>query len=220
MLTDAHLAAIMPTLAAARRATFLPAINRALQVYTINNQLRAAAFLGQIAHESGELKFMEEIWGPTDVQKRYEPPGTLATKLGNTQPGDGKRFKGRGPIQITGRANYKRYGDLLGLDLIGKPEQAATPAVGLSIAGMFWRTNGLNALAELGDYKEITRRINGGYTGLDDRVRYCEKAKAVLGKRFSMPSAKSAKRVPGEVMPLKIPRRPLPRGWEEIAAVR
>lgn len=228
MLTDAHLATIMPTLAAPKRATFLPVINQALQTYTISNQLRAAAFLGQIAHESGELKYMEEIWGPTDAQKRYEPPGTLAARLGNTQKGDGKRFKGRGPIQVTGRANYQRYGDLLGLDLIGKPELAATPAVGLSIAGMFWRTNGLNALAELGDYREITRRINGGYNGWEERLKYYERAKAVLGKGFKVVSAKTAPVVvastrgaqggPASVMPVKIPRRPLARGWDEIGA--
>jgi putative chitinase len=224
MLTDTQLATIMPTLAAAKRATFLPAINLALQTYTINNLLRAAAFLAQIAHESGELRFMEELWGPTDAQKRYEPPGTLAARLGNTQAGDGKRYKGRGPIQVTGCANYKRYGDLLGLDLISKPEQAATPTIGLSIAGMFWRTNGLNALAELGDFREITRRINGGFNGLDDRLKYYERAKAALGAGFKVVSARSAplatprgaRAAAAFSGPVKIPRTPLARGWETL----
>lgn len=225
MLTDAQLAAIMPNMPAARRALFLPALNQTMQAYTISNRLRAAAFLGQLAHESGEFRYMEELWGPTAQQLRYEPPSTLATRLGNTQAGDGKRYKGRGPIQITGRANYKRYGELLGLDLVGKPELVATPGVGLSAAGMFWRTNGLNALAELQDYREITRRINGGYTGWEDRLRYYEAAKKVLATGFSVPKsapvpvAPKSRGGPAPVpfaVPAKIPRSPLGRGQEAI----
>lgn len=225
MLTDAQLAAIMPNMPAARRALFLPALNQTMQAYTISNRLRAAAFLGQLAHESGEFRYMEELWGPTAQQLRYEPPSTLATRLGNTQAGDGKRYKGRGPIQITGRANYKRYGELLGLDLVGKPELVATPGVGLSAAGMFWRTNGLNALAELQDYREITRRINGGYTGWEDRLRYYEAAKKVLATGFSVPKSEPVPVAPKTrggpapvpfAVPAKIPRSPLGRGQEAI----
>jgi putative chitinase len=225
MLTDAHLKAIMPNMPSARRALFLPALNRTLQTYTIHNRLRVAAFLGQLAHESGEFRFMEEIWGPTAQQLRYEPPSTLATRLGNTQPGDGKRYKGRGPIQVTGRANYKRYGDLLGLNLVGQPELVASPGVGLSAAGMFWRTNGLNALAELQDYREITRRINGGFNGWEERLRYYELAKRVLGAGFAVAKsvpvplptqarARSAAVAVPFAVPTKIPRSPLARGSE------
>jgi putative chitinase len=223
MLTDAQLKAIMPNMPAARRVLFLPALNQTMQTYTIHNQRRTAAFLGQLAHESGEFRFMEEIWGPTAQQKRYEPPSDLATRLGNTQPGDGKRYKGRGPIQITGRANYKRYGDLLGLNLVTQPELVATPGVGLSAAGMFWRTNGLNALAELGDYREITRRINGGFNGWEERLRYYELAKKVLGTGFAVsksavvPKATTARARSIETenpfaVPVKIPRTPVSRG--------
>lgn len=228
MLTDAQLKAIMPNMPAARRAVFLPVLNQTMQVYTIHNQRRAAAFLAQLAHESGEFKYMEEIWGPTAQQLRYEPPSTLATKLGNTQRGDGKRYKGRGPIQITGRANYKRYGDLLGLDLVGKPELAASPGVGLSVAGMFWRTNGLNALAEMQDYREVTRRINGGYTGWEERLRYYELAKKVLGAGFSVSKAapvpataakaRSAAAAVPYAVPLRIPRTIQLRGQEALEA--
>ena len=227
MLTDAHLKAIMPNMPAARRALFLPALNRTLQTYTIGNRLRTAAFLGQLAHESGEFRYMEEIWGPTAQQLRYEPPSTLATRLGNTQRGDGKRYKGRGPIQITGRANYKRYGDLLGLDLVGKPELVASPGAGLSAAGMFWRTNGLNALAELQDYREITRRINGGYNGWEERLRYYELAKKVLGTGFSVSKAtpvvafavQKSRSVAAAVpfaVPVRIPRSTQVRGQEAL----
>lgn len=230
MLTDAQLKAIMPNMPAARRAVFLPVLNQTMQAYTIHNQRRAAAFLGQLAHESAEFKYMEEIWGPTAQQKRYEPPSTLATQLGNTQVGDGKRYKGRGPIQITGRANYKRYGDLLGLNLVAQPDLVAAPGVGLSAAGMFWRTNGLNALAELQDYRKITLIINGGYNGWDERLRYYELAKKVLGVGFSVAKgaavplpttakARSAALAIPFAVPVKIPRTPLHRGLESVMAV-
>jgi putative chitinase len=124
---------------------------------------------------------MEEIWGPTPAQLRYEPPSELASKLGNTQPGDGQRFKGRGPIQITGRFNYKKYGELLGIDLCANPALAAAPEVAFATAGLFWQSNGLNALADAQQFVAITRRINGGTNGLEDRQRYYERAKAVLG---------------------------------------
>jgi putative chitinase len=225
MLTDAQLTAIMPNMPTARRALFLPALNQTMQVYTISNRLRAAAFLGQLAHESGEFRFMEELWGPTAQQMRYEPQSSLATRLGNTRPGDGKRYKGRGPIQITGHANYKRYGELLGLDVVSKPELVATPGVGLSAAGLFWRTNGLNALAELQDYREITRRINGGYNGWEERLRYYEVAKKVLGTGFSVsrsvpvpaaPQSRDGQAPMPFALPARIPRSPLGRGQEAI----
>src|SRR4051812_14119179 len=98
-------------------AALFPHLTAALDEAGINTKLRLAAFLAQVAHESGEFRFMEEIWGPTQAQLRYEPPSSLATKLGNTQKGDGYKFKGRGPIQLTGRENYRKCGKALGVDL-------------------------------------------------------------------------------------------------------
>jgi len=181
MITDSQLQQIMPTLPQAKRQTFLPFINAILPQFGINTPLREAAFLAQVAHESGELKFWEEIWGPTAAQKRYEPPSDLASRLGNTQPGDGKRYRGRGPIQITGRSNYRKYGGLLNLDLEGNPDLAATTQVGLQVACLFWKTNGLNELADVSDFLTITKRINGGTNGLADRQKYYERAKNALG---------------------------------------
>jgi predicted chitinase len=155
-----------------------------MEEFSITTPPRAAAFLAQLAHESGQLRCMEEIWGPTSAQCRYEPVSRLAARLGNTEPGDGKRFKGRGPIQLTGRANYRRYGRALGVDLIGQPELAATPQVGFRVAGLFWKQNGLNELADAQRFKAITRRINGGFNGLADRINFYERAKQL----FQVPS--------------------------------
>jgi predicted chitinase len=176
-LTEQALAQIMPNLKADKRAAFFPFLTGAMAEFAINTPARQAAFLAQLAHESAEFRFMEEIWGPTPAQKRYEG----RRDLGNTQPGDGFRYKGRGPIQVTGRANYKRYGDLLGIDLVGSPQLAATPEVGFRIAGLYWRTNGINAMADRQDIVAVTRAINGGTNGLDDRKKYYDRARRVLG---------------------------------------
>ena len=181
MISEFDLQQIMPRLPADKRQLYLPFLTRVMRDFEIDTPLRAAAFLAQLAHESGELRFMEEIWGPTAQQKRYEPPSDLARRLGNTQPGDGKRYKGRGPIQITGRSNYRRYGEMLGVDLEGNPDLAATPQTAFEIAGVYWQSNGLNELADVQDFIGITRRINGGLNGLADRQRYYETAKRVLG---------------------------------------
>jgi predicted chitinase len=181
MLTDSDLRQIMPRIPQDKFEMYLGLLNRVMEDSQINSPLRAAAFLAQLAHESGQLRFMEEIWGPTAAQQRYEPPGDLASRLGNTEPGDGARFKGRGPIQITGRANYKRYGDQLGVDLVDNPDLAATPQIAFQLAAAYWTTNGLNELADAGDFTTITRRINGGLNGLDDRVKFYEIAKNALG---------------------------------------
>src|SRR5260221_4057639 len=162
MITDDQLSQIMPKLPQANRQLYLPHLNTAMQARSIDTPLRIAAFVAQLAHESGEFRWMEEIWGPTPAQLRYEPPGDLATKLGNTQAGDGKRFRGRGPIQITGHFNYAKFGGLLGLDLIANPALAATPEVAFATAGLFWQSNGLNELADARDFVTITRRINAG----------------------------------------------------------
>jgi putative chitinase len=173
MITDGQLQQIMPSLSAAKRATYLPHLNDTLAAYSITTPLRIAAFLAQIAHESGELRYWEEIASGAAYEGRKD--------LGNTQPGDGKRYKGRGPIQITGRANYRTYGSLLGVDLENNPALAATVPVGFRIAGEYWSRNGLNALADQQDFIAITRRINGGTNGLASRQKYYELAKRVLG---------------------------------------
>ena len=184
MLTTEQLQRIMPGLPAAKGAQFFPFLTAAIAEFGIDAPARTAAFLAQLAHESGQFRFMQEIWGPTPAQQRYEPTTTLSTTLGNTEAGDGRRFKGRGPIQITGRANYRRFGDLLGLNLVDNPDSAALPDVAFRVAGLFWSKKGLNELADRVTpeaFKEITRRINGGFNGLAERERFYEAAKSALG---------------------------------------
>jgi putative chitinase len=139
MVSDNQMGEIMPSLSQAKRALYMPFLQQAMEGFEINTPLRIAAFLAQVAHESAEFRFMEEIWGPTAAQQRYEPVTKKSQALGNTELGDGKRFKGRGPIQITGRANYKKYGDGLGVDLISDPTRAALPEIGFRTAGLYWK---------------------------------------------------------------------------------
>jgi putative chitinase len=202
MLTETQLQRIMPNLPLQKLQLYLPHLNQAMLAYEVITPLRIAAFAAQLAHESGEFRWMEEIWGPTAAQLRYEPPGDLAKRLGNTQAGDGKRYKGRGPIQITGRFNYKKYGDLLGIDLAGDPALAASPEHAFATAGLYWQSNGLNALADAQQFVTITRRINGGTNGLEDRQKYYERAKAVLS---AVPRSRAT-------------AKPLTRGAEAIRA--
>lgn len=175
LVTDEVLAAVMPHLHQDNRAQLLPLLQAAMAEFEIGTARRAAAFLAQLAHESAELRYWEELASGGAYEGRRD--------LGNTRPGDGRRYKGRGPIQLTGRANYRRYGQMLDLDLEGSPEIAATPAVGFRIAGLFWKTHGLNELADVGTegaFINITRRINGGTNGLASRLHYWAAAKEAL----------------------------------------
>lgn len=163
---------------------YLGPLVEAMDEAGINTPARIAAFLAQVGHESGDFRYMEEIWGPTDAQKRYEPPTSLATKLGNTQAGDGRRYKGRGPIQLTGRSNYKAFtqdiGSKYGVDFVANPELVAQPRWGFKAAAWFWNTRNLNALADLGKFDDITYRINGGFNGKEDRDARYAVARAAL----------------------------------------
>ena len=169
----------MPAAPSATLAAVIEPLNNTCIEFSINTPRRIAAFLSQLAHESGELRWMNEIWGPTEAQRRYEPPAKKALQLGNTQPGDGKRYRGRGPIQLTGRFNYKIAGTALALPLEDNPDLVATPPIGIRVAGWFWNSKSLNDLADQNNYLGITRRINGGTNGLADRVKYWERAKII-----------------------------------------
>jgi putative chitinase len=137
---------------------------------------RAAHFLAQTAVESGGYRWLEELGGD-DYLARYDG----RDDLGNTEPGDGARFRGRGLIQLTGRANYAVYGRRLDVDLIADPERAAEPALAVRLALAFWIDRDLNRLADLGRIEAITRRINGGLNGIAERRAAYKVAIEVLG---------------------------------------
>ena len=174
-ITAQQLLKILPS-AGQSASVFVPALNTAMNHYQIIGTKRTAAFIAQIGHESGQLKYMREIWGPTAAQAEYEG----RADLGNTQSGDGSKFHGRGLIQITGRSNYKTCGEALGLDLINQPELLEKPQHACMSAAWFWASRGLNTLADTGQFDIITRRINGGQNGAADRQALYAKALKVL----------------------------------------
>ncbi len=159
-----------------RATEWLPHIEAAMREFNISTPLRQAAFLAQIGHESGGLHWLVELWGPTIAQQHYEG----RDDLGNTVPGDGLRYRGRGLLQITGRANYLATGKALGFDLIANPEKLAEPELASRSAAWWWSKHGCNEFADRQQFVLLTRRINGGTNGLDDRQRLYEIAKEVL----------------------------------------
>lgn len=124
----------------------------------LDDALRLAHFMAQCAHESGGFHYNREIWGPTDAQKRYEGN----PNLGNDQLGDGKRYMGRGPGQLTGRANYRRYGRRLGIDLENHPELLELWSVGLLAFCSYWDLCGLNTYADADNLRAVSNGINRG----------------------------------------------------------
>jgi putative chitinase len=173
VITPELLHAIMPLATKANVGRFSGPLDASAAEWGIDSPQRVAAFLAQLAHESGSLRYVRELASGLAYEGRAD--------LGNTQPGDGVKFKGRGLIQITGRANYLACGAALGVELIDTPERLEDPDLAARSAGWFWSTRKLNELADAGDFRKITRRINGGYNGWDDRLAYYERAKAALG---------------------------------------
>jgi putative chitinase len=159
-----------------RAASFLTVITAAMAEFEINTKARQAAFLSQVGHESGGLHWLVEIWGPTRAQSGYEG----RADLGNNQPGDGFKYRGRGLIETTGKANYAATGAALGVDLVAYPERLGEPLLAARSAAWFWKSHGLNELADAGQYMIITRSVNGGTNGYADRLALYEAAQAVL----------------------------------------
>jgi WD40 repeat protein/predicted chitinase len=176
-LSARELRQIMPALTDAQLALYLSHLQKAMEEFGINTPLRRAAFLAQVAHESAELTQLVELGSDADIEHR----NGLRKELGNFEPGDGARYKGRGVFQMAGKSRYQAFGALLGIDLLADPDKAAAPEVAFRIAALFWQKNGLNELADERNFLLITKRINGGYNGLDDRIKYYDRAKHVLG---------------------------------------
>ena len=182
-ITKAQVLAVMP-LAKDRVDKFLPYLNRYAIDFNITTPLRWAHYLAQIAHESAELRYTRELASG----KAYDT-GKLAIKLGNTPQadGDGQKYKGRGLIQITGKANYTKYqlfcekvAPTITWSVVRTPELLEQPLGATRSSMWFWWSNGLNELADKDDIRAVTKRINGGYNGLNERNKYLIRAKLAL----------------------------------------
>jgi putative chitinase len=180
-ITEKSLIDIMPN-ARTQAGVFVSALNSAMARRYIDSPKRIAAFLAQVGHESGQLRYVREL-GNNQYLSKYDT-GTLALRLGNTPEadGDGQKYRGRGLIQITGRSNYRQCS--LGLfgdeRLLSLPELLEQPQWAAESAAWFWEQKGLNALADRDEFNTITRRINGGLNGLQDRLEIWARARAVL----------------------------------------
>ena len=171
---------------------WLPWLNKTMQKYAINTPRRQAMFLSQLAHESGNFRYTKENLNYSAdalerVFKKYFPTRELAenyarkpekianrvyaNRMGNgdEESGDGWKYRGRGLIQLTGLNNYANYAMHADNEALTKPEIVEEPEYAADSAGWFWSVNRLNALADLGEVRSVTRRINGGYNGLADR---------------------------------------------------
>ena len=179
MITNDDLKKIYPNSTESNRLKYLPYLNNFFIYYEVNTFERICAFLAQIGHESGQLEHSEEIANGSAYEGRKD--------LGNTEKGDGKRYKGRGLIQITGRANYQKLtnemrGLPMGVDFVEQPELLKEPQYAVQSAFWFWNDRKLNKYADLKEdnFRRITKIINGGYNGYDDRYKIWQRAKEVL----------------------------------------
>ncbi len=172
-LVEQKLEGIYIDAAAATVTHFFGALVAGMTAGAIDTPLRRAHFLAQVGHESGQLRYTEEIASGAAYEGRKD--------LGNTQPGDGVRFKGRGLIQLTGRANYAAFAQACGQDVVAAPELVAEkPELAVDAAVWFWGKRELNALADKDDVVGITKRVNGGTNGLADREALLARAKWFL----------------------------------------
>lgn len=187
LITEAQLKKIYPNASAQNVALYTKAFNDVWPAYNINTARRMAAFLGQIAVESGQLKYTKElpsIYNKKDPKDPNEPTGTLyegRKTLGNNQPGDGPKYIGRGVLQLTGRANYTDMGRKLNLRLVDNPELACDPLVSTRIACQYFADRDLLKFADQWNLDEITLRVNGkGKLHHQLRVQFSDTALATL----------------------------------------
>ena len=147
-------------------------INQTFETYSINTPLRQAHLLAQIMHESGNFKYTKEIADGSAYELRKD--------LGNTSPGDGTKYKGRGYIQLTGKNNYRQLSDNFQIDFVNKPYLLEQLPYAMLCAGWYWDLHKLNAWADNDDAITITKIINGGLNGLRNRIELLQHCKEVL----------------------------------------
>jgi putative chitinase len=189
-------------------AEWVDGLNETFERFQIDTPMRQASFIGQCGHECGNFKVLEEnlnyraatllklfprtprrAWGftPEEAAAYERQPKKIANRIyGNRMnnrdeaSGDGWRFRGRGCIQLTGSANYHHAGKALGVDFIMEPDLVATPKYAAMTAGWFWNTHKINQYADVQDWVTMTKRINGGTIGLDDRIKHIMQALQIL----------------------------------------
>ena len=171
-LTVETLKKIYPQSTASNRLKYINYLDIYMEEYQINSSIRRQMFLAQIGHESEQLRYSEEIASGKAYEGRKD--------LGNINPGDGVRYKGRGLIQITGRSNYQKMSKALSNDFILYPEKLSEPIWAVISACCWWKEHKLNEIADSGDFKRVTRKINGGYNGLEDRLKLYELCKLYI----------------------------------------
>ena len=241
MLTEAQLRQILPLLPLDKLQQYLPHLNAAMQAYEINTLLRTAAFIAQTAHESAQFtRTLESMNYSKAAGIRATWPSRFSTeesalpyvrnepKLGNfvyadrmgngnSASGDGFLYRGRGVIQLTGRDGYRSASKVVGQDLEANPELARNPEIAFTVAANYWKGRGLNALADVPDFKTITQRINNGQKGAAERVAFFETAQRVLASGFvaDAPLTRGARRSPMEVVPVNLAA--WSRGWQDSA---
>jgi putative chitinase len=166
-----------------RAAEVLEPLKAACAMYNITTPQRVGMFLAQVGHESAGFLYSSEIWGPTPAQRRYEG----RKDLGNIHPGDGSKYRGHGFIQTTGRANHAKVRDRLRSrlnihvpDFEQEPKRLAEMQWACLSAADYWDMKSLNEVADAGDFERVTRLINGGLNGYEDRLKRWEAVKAVL----------------------------------------
>jgi putative chitinase len=176
-LTRKQFDSCFPHASKANLEKFWPFVTDNLIKYEINSgpqpARRIAAFFAQLAHESGSLHYTDEIASGDAYEGRKD--------LGNISPGDGKKYKGRGLIQITGRSNYQEMGEIMKLDLINDPELLEQPKYAFQSACIFWNSRGLNRIADIDGFERITKKINGGLNGYTDRLARWDETRKALG---------------------------------------
>lgn len=177
MLTKEMIKSIAPNSKEEIIAPLVGYLNKHMPKYEVNNYLRVCHFLAQAAHEAASFRTLEEYASGSAYEGRKD--------LGNVNKGDGVRYKGRGIFQLTGRANYRSIGAKIGMDLENNPELAESPEVSVLTALEYWKSRGLNAFADKDDVTSITKKINGGLNGFDDRKKYLAKAKSVIPTCFT-----------------------------------
>jgi len=175
MITLEQLKAIYKECPKEKVELFLPFLNETMEKYDISTPQRIRMFLAQIGHESGQLRYTTELASGEAYEGKRN--------LGNTQKGDGVKYKGRGLIQITGRNNFVLCGFDLDLPLLEHPELLSEPRNATLSAGWFWNENDLNRICDMNLFETLTRRINGGLNGYADRYKLYQRALEVIKEK-------------------------------------